>query len=214
MNAATAVRMRCRDLAATPRFALPPGYTLRTYRPGDEEAWADIHRLADRLNPVTATLFGEQFGARQEEPPRRQFFLLNPAAATVGTATAWFGTDRDGALLGRVHWVAIVPAEQGRGLAKPLLSAVCCRLLELGHRQAYLTTSILRPPALNLYFAFGFRPEIETAEDRAAWTALLRPVPGQAGAPLRPGLAAWLRAVAGLAPSGGLAQATGSARDR
>lgn len=189
----SAVRMCCRDLTATPRFVLPPGYTLRTYRPGDEMAWADIHRLADRLNPVTATLFSEQFGARQEELPRRQFFLLNPSGATVGTATAWSGTDRDGVPCGRVHWVAIVPAEQGRGLAKPLLSAVCCRLLELGHRQAYLTTSILRPAALNLYFAFGFMPELQTAGDGAAWTALLESVPGQSGPPLRPGLAEWLR---------------------
>lgn len=189
----SAVRMRCRDLAATPQFALHPGYTLRTYRPGDEDAWADIHRLADRLNPVTTALFGEQFGARPEELPRRQFFLLNPAAETVGTATAWFGTDRDGVLLGRVHWVAIVPAEQGRGLAKPLLAAVCGRLLELGHRQAYLTTSILRPAALNLYFAFGFMPELQTAADGAAWTALVESVPASAGRPLRPGLAEWLR---------------------
>jgi len=190
----SAVRMHCPDLTATPAFALPSGYTLRTYRPGDETAWVEIHRLADRLNPSSLELFARHFGEAREELPRRQLLLLSPAGIAVGTATAWFGTDRDGRLAGRVHWVAIVPAEQGRGLAKPLLAAVCRRLLELGHRQAYLTTSTLRVPALNLYFLFGFLPELTPGADRQAWAGLAAASSCPAGPRLRPDLAAWLRA--------------------
>jgi ribosomal protein S18 acetylase RimI-like enzyme len=70
---------------------------------------------------------------------------------------------------GRVHWVAILPAFQGRGLAKPLLTAVCLRLRELGHTSAYLSTSAARIPALNLYRQFGFAPVIRDEMERAVW---------------------------------------------
>jgi GNAT superfamily N-acetyltransferase len=185
--------MWCTDLAATPRSGLPAGYRLRTYQPGDQAAWVDIHRLADLYNPASLGLFEQQFEAAREELPRRQFYLHDPAGRPVGTATAWFGQPPGRSLVGRVHWVAIVPAEQGRGLAKPLLSAVCSRLLELGHRQAYLTTSTSRLPAINLYFAYGFLPELDSTTSRQAWGEFLArhsSLPGQ----LRQGLAEWLRA--------------------
>ncbi len=187
------VLMRCPDLAGTPHHALPQGHALRTYRPGDEQAWIDIHRAADPYNTASLELFESQFGAHREDLPRRQFYLLGPAGEPIGTATAWFGRPPGGAAIGRVHWVAILPSHQGRGLAKPLLSAVCRRLLQLGHREAYLTTSTARVPAINLYFRFGFLPDLDSTPCQDAWRLLLDRNPeGQGG--LRPELAAWLRA--------------------
>ena len=74
----------------------------------------------------------------------------------------------------RVHWVAIVPDHQGKGLAKPLLTAICNRLVEIGHDRAYLTTNTVRLPAINLYLAYGFEPEIDTDEDRRVWDGVLK----------------------------------------
>ncbi len=187
------LQMVCTALAPAPAGALPAGYRIREYAAGDAAAWVAIHQAADHHNPASLALFEEQFAAAPHELPRRQFYLTCPAGTAVGTATAWFGAPTAAGVCGRVHWVAIVPSEQGRGLAKPLLSAVCRRLLELGHTRAYLTTSTARVPALNLYFAFGFLPDLEPPASRAAWASLSDPAVPPAY-PLRPGLAAWLRA--------------------
>ena len=187
----TAVRMLCSDVGTAPRHALPCGYALRGFQPGDEDSWVAIHRRADRLQESSLALFEQQFGMARGELPRRQFYLLDGQARPIGTASAWFGSGDSPRSRGRVHWVALVPEAQGRGLGKVLLSAVCCRFLELGHRQAYLTTSTLRLPALCLYFGFGFLPDLTSPLDRAAWRHLLLP-PTAPGPGLPSTLRAWL----------------------
>jgi GNAT superfamily N-acetyltransferase len=69
--------------------------------------------------------------------------------------------------------VAIRPEHQGQGLAKPLLSRVCRRLHELGHSRAYLTTSTSRVPAICLYHAFGFRPNLAGTARQQDWRDFL-----------------------------------------
>jgi GNAT superfamily N-acetyltransferase len=161
------------DLEGLPRYDLPGGFSMRTFRPGDRETWTGIEAAADRYNRITPELFSTQFGEDPEILSARQIFLLNPAGGAIGTATAWFDPDHGGLPFGRIHWVAILPEWQGRGLAKPLLSRVCGLLRELGHGRAYLLTSTARIPALNLYRLFGFRPEILNADDEAAWRSVL-----------------------------------------
>lgn len=143
---------------------------MRPYEPGDEKAWVDIHLEADELNEVCLDLFHDQFPGTPEELARRQFYLCENSTP-VGTATAWRNA-LDGEEYGRVHWVAILPKLQGRGLARPLLSAVCLRLAELGHGRAYLTTNTLRVPAVNLYLKFGFRPWPRSDGEAEAWERL------------------------------------------
>jgi len=162
------------DLRDIPTFSLPEPYSLRWYRPGDEEAWVIIQRRADEYNEITLALFAEAFGEGRGELPLRQCFLCDAEGAPIGTATAWFNRDYYGRGYGRLHWVAILPEWQGRGLAKPLLTAVCKRMRELGPNRAYLTTATVRPPAVSLYFRFGFLPEIRDDVDREAWLEFSR----------------------------------------
>lgn len=157
------------DLDSIPEFPLPTGYSVRWYQPGDEQHWLDIHRAADKYNAITPDLFAREFGAAREALKEGQCFLFDANQSPVGTATAWFNDNFNGAAYGRVHWVAVVPAHQGRGLGKALTSIVCCRLRALGHARAYLTTSTARLPAIKLYRCFGFMPLIRTADDDAIW---------------------------------------------
>ncbi len=155
-----------------PHFLLPPGYAMTWYAPGDEQHWVDIHIHADRYNTISHAQFVQAFGTDPALLAQRQLYLRNADHEVIGTATAWYDGDDPHTPVGRVHWVALMPAYQGRGLAKPLLAAVCHRLRELGHRSAVLTTSTARIPAINLYRQFGFVPHITTRDDLHVWRAL------------------------------------------
>jgi GNAT superfamily N-acetyltransferase len=153
------------DLEDIPQFELPAEFSLRRYCRGDADNWTRIHVLTDEYNVIPAEKFGEEFGPDHDALGLRQYYLCDAAGEAIGTATAWW-VDPE---VGRVHWVAIVPAYQGRGLAKPLLTTVCNRLRELGHVRAMLGTHTLRVAAIGLYLKFGFLPEINGPEDAAAW---------------------------------------------
>lgn len=155
-----------------PGFALPRGWSLRWYRPGDEAHWQRIHLVAERELAITPALFREQFGQDEKLLAGRQCYLQNPQGQAVGTATAWFDDDFQGGCWGRVHWVAIVPEYQGQGLGRVLMNAVCHRLRELGHDRAFLRTAAGRIPAINLYLRFGFRPLPRNTEEACVWQAL------------------------------------------
>ncbi|WP_420642409.1 GNAT family N-acetyltransferase [Candidatus Leptofilum sp.] len=166
------IEMQCPDLNKTPIHHLPTKYSIRDFQPGDERVWLAIQKLADKYNVITEALFYQEFGNQIQIIKQRQLYLLNPSKQTIGTSTAWFTMSGSRPNWGRVHWVAIVPSEQGKGLAKPLLSFTCRRLCDLGHSKAYLTTANNRIAAINLYLKFGFQPIITTKDQLEIWTSL------------------------------------------
>ena len=166
------IRMGRHHLKNLPRGAVPERFAIRWYEAGDMEAWLQTHAVADLYNETSAKLYRGQFGDDENVLAARQAFLCDPTGRPVGTATAWFDDDYHGERYGRLHWVAIEPRYQGRGLSKPLTAAVCRRLVELGHDRAYLTTSTLRIPAVKLYLSFGFEPEILDTEDERKWKSI------------------------------------------
>jgi GNAT superfamily N-acetyltransferase len=168
------VHMLREHLDQTPQFALPAPFTIRFYQPGDAETWVRVQREADQHHAITRGLFEREFGRHEPALRERQCFLCDGGGQAIGTATAWFNENYDGWPCGRVHWVAIVPSRQGQGLAKPLLSAVCNRLRELGHSRTYLITETVRVHAIKLYLKFGFGPVIRDAKDLSAWLDLRR----------------------------------------
>ncbi len=148
----TLVEMQRPHLENWPQYALPAGFSIRAYQSGDAQHWQSIHERADEFNQFDESTFATWFGDDETVLCVRQKYLIAPDGEVIGTATAWF----DDAETGRVHWVAIVPEYQGRGLARPLLSVIGQTLRELGHSRAVLTTSRQRPVALALYEKFGF----------------------------------------------------------
>jgi ribosomal protein S18 acetylase RimI-like enzyme len=141
-----------------PAFACPPGCTIRTFVRGDEQRWARIEWLAGEFPDQEQALrqFTSEYGPYLSLLEDRGFFLEDSHGEAIGTATAWHN-DFEGEERGRVSWVGIVPAYQGHGLAKPLLSAVMARLAR-DYRKAYLTTQTTSYRAINLYLNFGFEP--------------------------------------------------------
>ena len=149
------LEMRLPRLSQVPPAPLPRGYRLRTYRPGEEEAWARIETAAGEFDDVAAGLRGFAIYFRRDALllPDRMFFAVDGEDRPVATATAWFSGER-----GMLHWVAVHGDHQGEGLARPVIAAALGRLHDLGYREVGLGT---QPPswvAIRLYLEYGFRP--------------------------------------------------------
>lgn len=142
-----------------PEAPLLDGYSIRMYQDGDEQAWADIETLAGEFpnREAAQERFNREFGSYLEEMKLRCLFLVNPSGRLVGTTTAWRGNTL-GDLQGRIHWVGIIPEEQGKKLANPLLTQALRVLADLQHESAYLTTQTTSWPAVSMYLKYGFKP--------------------------------------------------------
>ncbi|MDH7571644.1 MAG: GNAT family N-acetyltransferase, partial [Armatimonadota bacterium] len=120
------------NLENLPRYGLPPGYGLRTYRLGDEAHWAEIETAAGEFASTERALaqFSKEFLPFPQELASRCFFLETKEGRAIGTATAWYHPSFRGEEYGRIHWVGIHPDFQGRGLSKPLVGAAMERLAQ------------------------------------------------------------------------------------
>ena len=106
-----------RHLADLPRHALPDGYAIRWYEPGDDQTWYDVQRATEPHHPITPDLHAREFGDDENVLARRQAFLHAADGQAIGTASAWFDEDFHGELFGRIHWVAITPPSRSRRLS-------------------------------------------------------------------------------------------------
>ncbi|OGF46636.1 MAG: hypothetical protein A2452_11275 [Candidatus Firestonebacteria bacterium RIFOXYC2_FULL_39_67] len=148
---------------------LPAPYSVKWYQKGDERTWVNIVSAAELNYVGNLQKYKEQFGEDANIISQRQLFILNGIGKPVGTCTSWFGTEGKDKGSGRIHWVSILPEEQGKGLSKPMLSISLMRMKELGHKNAYLTTQPPKLPAISLYLKFGFKPQLRNVGDAIIW---------------------------------------------
>lgn len=179
MNEMMLLRMSLEDLSGFVRSGhpsrdqvLPAGYSFRMYTPGMEEDWIRIQDEADDYIKVDKNLFEEEFGEHRKELPRRMLFLAHHETL-IGSAAAWLDTIHGEPGTGRLHWVAIVPEYQGRGLAIPLVSRAMSIFTDLECSRAYLLTNAVRITAISLYLKLGFNPVIRDPEEQEAWEEIL-----------------------------------------
>ncbi len=168
------VTMVLDPLGSPPTYPMPEGYSVRTMTELDIGLWTDIQRDAEPYLDIDAGLFAREFefNGDLDEAWKRCLLLQNPRGLAIGTISAWFDPDFRGRDYGRIHWVSIRPAYQGKGLAKPMTSAAM-QLLAKWHDRVYLRTQSKRIPAINLYMKFGFTPLIENEEDQRVWDDII-----------------------------------------
>ena len=144
--------MRC-DRILPMEIKLPEGYTIRTYQPGDEDAWAALMcSVGEQTSPVDAKAEFIQRYLANETLTERIFFAVDREGTVVGTAIAW----DDG--LRVLHWLAVHPEHQRKGLGK----ALCQTALRLFRREdnslpVYLHTQPWSWKAILLYISLGFK---------------------------------------------------------
>lgn len=176
------VVMRRKNLANIPAHPLPAGFAIRTFRAGDEVEWARIECAAGEFKTTSRAMahFQSEFGGFEKDLAKRCLFLETGDGRAIGTVTAWWGTvagrepadaEWDDRVLGRLHWIGIVPSYQGRGLSKPLVEAAM-RVLAAWHDRAYLTTQTTSAVAVKVYLDLGFRPWVISEEQHRGWQLL------------------------------------------
>jgi len=151
---------------------LPAGYSFQMYNRGMETDWIRIQDEADDYIKVDRELFQNEFGGRLEELPRRMLFLEH-GSTPVGSATAWLDDINGEEGIGRLHWVAVVPEYQGRGLSIPMVTRTLSLFPSLGCSRAYLMTNAVRITAISLYLKLGFKPVIHSPGDQEAWEEIM-----------------------------------------
>lgn len=154
------VVMEKNDVPVYPRFSLPEGYTFSFYRPGMEDDWARIETAVGQFEDeqTAREYFVREFLCDPSLLESRYFFALAPDGTVAGMAALWPGEDF-GEQRQRVHWVAVDPAHQGKGIAKALLTRVLALYETCGdQRPLYLITQTWSYQAIGIYMRFGFIP--------------------------------------------------------
>jgi GNAT superfamily N-acetyltransferase len=166
------VHMICDPIGDFPRLALPPGYRFRAYRTGDEATWTGIQRAAEPFFAIKDTLFRQEYGDDEAILRERMIFVESADGSPAGTITAWWQDDWQGrGAWGQIHWVAVHPQHQRRGISGAMMTEAMGRL-SLWHGRAMLGTATGRVWAIKVYLDFGFRPdpsELTAPEVLAGW---------------------------------------------
>jgi len=152
------VVMRREPGLALPAWPLPEGFSYQMYQPGLEKDWARIEAAAGEFEcEMEALLYYQKaFLPYSEELPRRCIFIKAPDGELVGTATAWwdYNGQRRHPL---VHFVAVKPNYQGKGLGKAITAEVI-RLMDAvdGDSVFFLCTQTTSHKAIRIYERAGF----------------------------------------------------------
>ena len=160
------LKMHCPPILPLPEIPPPTGFSIRSMRPGEEAAWSQCCLGEFGIEEVSPEGFCRKIG----DIPISEVFYICEEDRPVGTATAQLLHD-----LPFLHYVAVHPDWRGRGLARPLISAVLRRhnALGRGHLGCFLTTDDRRLPALNMYIRMGYRPVLWSDDAAERWLKVM-----------------------------------------
>ena len=152
--------MTYNDTAKYIEYDLPKGYHIEFYKPGDEEAWVNIHMKSGEFTSKEKGLkhFHDFFDPFIEELGKRCFFIVTDNGEKIATATISKLIEKEDGYDAAVDWVAITKEYQGKKLAKPLISYFIKLANELGHDRLMLHTQTTTWLAAKLYLDLGFTP--------------------------------------------------------
>ncbi|GAA1901273.1 mycothiol synthase [Streptantibioticus ferralitis] len=140
-----------------PEPVLPPGVTLRTFRPGeDDAAWLAVNAAAFAHHPEQGSLTQRDLDDRKAETwfDPAGFFLAVRGEQVVGFHWTKVHAAEE---LGEVYVLGVAPGEQGTGLGKALTAAGLRHLAyERKMPTAMLYVDADNVPAVTVYERLGF----------------------------------------------------------
>jgi GNAT superfamily N-acetyltransferase len=156
------------SMADLPQVPFPDGFGIRPMRMDEGGLWLDIQRDAEPYLHISDGLFVQEFGYDLEAVQWRSFVVIDSRGVGVGTISAWYDRDFRGKDYGRIHWVAIRPAYQGKGLGRASLAFALNQLAQW-HDRCCLGTQSRRHAAIRLYLDAGFVPDMESPGAIEGW---------------------------------------------
>lgn len=144
-----------RPLEGIEAAALPPGVTLRSFRPGADDAeWLRLNARAFAHHPEQGRTSQADLEARMREPwfDPKGFLIAEQAGVMIGFH--WTKVHPEG--LGEVYVIGVDPDRHGGGLGRALTQAGLRHLAALGLRTGLLYVESDNAPALAVYQRLGF----------------------------------------------------------
>jgi len=152
------MRRSLRDPLDPPR--LPPGTTLRTFRPGrDEQEWLSLNGRAFAKHPEQGAWRRHDLELREQEPwfdPAGFFIAERNGAMTGFHWTKVPGPAEPEHCIGEVYVVGVDPGERGTGLGRALTLTGLCYLRDRGLAEAMLYVDEDNIAAIKMYEGLGF----------------------------------------------------------
>ena len=148
--------------APLPEPAVPPGVTVRAFRPGeDDEEWLALNARVFADHPEQGSWTAEDLRRRLSEPwfDPEGFLLAERDGVLVGYHwTKVHGAGEHGHdPIGEIYVLGIAPEAQGGGLGRALALAGLRHLRRRGLSEAMLYVEGDNAPAVRVYTALGFR---------------------------------------------------------
>ncbi len=156
------ILMTCAHPADYPRRRLPEGYTVRPFEDGMEYDWAKLQASVEHFDSEEEALkrFDQEFAIDRRTLQDRGIFVYNAEGKLAASLLLWYGP-HFGRRRARIHFTAVAPEEQGKGLCRAMMTMV----LDMYHRfeltgGIYIVTQTWSYKAINIYQQFGFKPYI------------------------------------------------------
>ncbi len=136
-----------------------PGYTIRTYRDGDEEDFLRLMFLSD-FDPWDEEKLSDNIN---QIIPAGWFFVVDSAGQIIATAMALHNYSGVSPFTRDVGWVFYHPGHRGHALGLALCARVTQHFLEAGYTKIQLRTEHYRLPAIKTYLKLGYVPVMVVA---------------------------------------------------
>lgn len=150
---------------ACPLVQPADGYTVRTFRPGDEDAFLSLMAQMD-FDPWDAAKLTYNVN---RVIPDGWFFITDRSGQMAAAAMCLHNYTGRSPYTGDVGWVACHPDHRGRRLGRCLCSYVTRRFLDAGYTDIQLHTESFRLAAIKTYFDAGYLPSIPSPELASIW---------------------------------------------
>lgn len=134
-----------------------PGYGLRTFQPGDEDAWVALLSSGD-FGAWDRGRLDRMLAGERARLLREGIFFATDGDQLVGTACV-FLHHVENVEIPELGWVVVDPNHRRCGVGRQVCLTALGFVRDLGHEYVYLLTEDYRLSAINMYLRLGFEPE-------------------------------------------------------